>query len=160
MINNYTVINNYIMKKRLFRQQRFYFFVGKVVFSALHTHNLNNSKSEFDSSPRFLSALRAITFARGNLCYSLLYLRCIKNQAGKKFVQQGTHLQGGKVSLYGHVLPFWIWDVPDLAQGMGLVINTPVHSSYSVNNHSHLQSSKMNTHGGRKQNDWERELKS
>lgn len=140
MINNYTVINNYIMKKRLFRQQRFYFFVGKVVFSALHTHNLNNSKSEFDSSPRFLSALRAITFARGNLCYSLLYLRYIKNQAGKKFVQQG--------------------DVPDLAQGMGLVINTPVHSSYSVNNHSHLQSSKMNTHGGRKQNDWERELKS
>lgn len=70
MINNYTVINNYIIIKRLFRQQCFYFFVGKVVFNALHARNIDNSKSEFDSSSRFLQALQVIPFARGNLCYS------------------------------------------------------------------------------------------
>lgn len=94
MINNYPVINNYIMTKRLFRQECFYFFVSKVVFNALYAHNLNNSK--FDSSPRFLQALWAITFARGNLCcsgISWLCLRCIK-----KTGWQEVHSTGSSVS--------------------------------------------------------------
>jgi len=64
-----------------------------VVFTAMLLHKPKSSKPEFDSSPIFLKALQAIVFARGNLYYSgisLLYLRCVKKQAGKKFVQQET----------------------------------------------------------------------